>query len=185
VIKPSQCNGCPLIKLSTGFCPDLVPISPKVAIVLKMATKDEVINGVAMSGKAGWFWWKEFIYPAGFKREDVLVANVLRCYPHSGDFPIGAMKKQAVAACRRWDFAIEAFRPTVAITTFNPAKVYQSPQLGKFVRRTMEKAKGFVEAGERPLVLMGEEAREKYAPWLAGQMKKWNGHWWRLDENRS
>jgi uracil-DNA glycosylase family 4 len=176
--KNPGCSGCVFAKSSVGFCPDAVPTSPKLAIVLRMAGKDEVINGQAMSGKAGRWWFSEFFEKVGLRRSDVLIANVLRCFPNSGEFPVGILRKQTITSCRRWDSDLEKFKATHYIVTFSPTALFKAPQQVKLIRRSVELAKQFIDEGKRPILLMGDETREKYAPWLQGQMKKWNRHWW-------
>lgn len=178
--KPAECSSCPYVKASTGFCPDWTPPNPKLAIILRAASKDEVITGQMMSGKGGRFWFWEFFEKAGLKREDVLISKVLRCCPNVGVFPIGAQKKQAVEACKRWDDGLKKFDPNVFLVSFSFFDLMKNPAQAKFIRRVIEKARGFIAEGRRPAILMGEEAREKYAPGLQGAGKKWNGHWWEV-----
>jgi hypothetical protein len=94
------------------------------------------------------------------------------------------MRTGAIACCRQWDTELVEFKPTVVGVTFNPAALLRTPQQTKFLLRSLEKAKKLADAGERPLLLMGEEAREVYAPHLHGSMKKWQGHWERWREKR-
>ena len=178
--KPSSCDGCAYLKGSSGYCADWTPSNPKLAIILRAASKDEVINGEMMSGKAGRYWFYEFFTKAGFDRKDVLISKVLRCNPNIGVFPIGAEKKKAVEACKRYDGPIQQFNPDIFIVSFSPVDLMKSPAQVKFIRRVIEKVKGFIAEGRRPAILFGIEAREKYAPWLAGQMKKFQGHYWEV-----
>lgn len=180
VRKPESCSGCEYLKKSSGYCPDWTPPSPKLAIILRAASKDEVINGEMMSGKAGRFWWFELFQKAGFTKQDVLISKVLRCNPNVGVFPVGVEKKKAVEACRRYDGDLQKFNPDIFIVSFSPVDLMKSPSQIKFIRRVIEKAKEFIATGRRPAILFGIEAREKYAPWLQGQMKKWNGHFWEV-----
>ncbi|HOQ47949.1 MAG TPA: uracil-DNA glycosylase family protein [Bryobacteraceae bacterium] len=175
--KPDECKGCPLMKNSTGFCGDYYPDEPIMAMVLKMPGKDEVINGEPMTGRAGKFWEKEYLHPLGLRRQDVLIANTIRCFPHGGEFPTGKVRKGALAYCRRWD-VLDKFRPDLWIVTFNPAAILRSPQQGKFFTRALEFARDRAREGYRPVILAGEEAKEVYAPWLDGSMKKWERHYW-------
>lgn len=176
--KPEPCLSCPFAKYSTGFCADYFPAEPKLAIVLKMAGKDEVISGSPMTGKAGRFWEYEYLRPLGIERKDVIICNVIRCYPNGGVFPTGKMKESAIVACEHWNHLIEMFQPNLWIVTFNPASVMRTPQQGKLLKRAFELMWQKVAEGYKPVVLAGEEARELYAPWLKGQMKKWQRtHW--------
>jgi uracil-DNA glycosylase len=54
--KPSECDKCPFKKGSTGFVKDFCPRDPKIAVMLKMPGREELVNGSPMSGKAGRYW---------------------------------------------------------------------------------------------------------------------------------
>jgi uracil-DNA glycosylase len=174
--KPELCKACPFAKSSTGFCGDFAPANPRIAVVLKMPGKEDLIWG-PMSGKAGRYWFREFMEPCGLTRETILFSSVIRCFPNGGEFPIGAQRKAAIASCREWDGKLKLFAPNVFGVSVNPAILLRNPQQTKFLRRAMQRAVEYADAGYRPCVLLGEEARDKYAPWLQGQMKRWQGHW--------
>jgi hypothetical protein len=177
--KPPQCAACPFVKHSTGFCPDYVPSSPKLAIVLKMPGKSEVVTGVPMSGGAGHYWWKDFMWPAGFQKEDVLLANVIRCYPNGNEYPTGKLRVLATNTCAvNWDDPLKTFDPNIIGVSINPASLMRNPQQTVFLKKAIRRAKEYSDAGYRPLLLLGEEAKAKFAPWLEGGMKQWQGHWW-------
>lgn len=178
--KPSAClTSCPFAKASTGFCPDFIPASPKIAVVLKMPGKSEVVTGVPMSGGGGYFWWKDFVWPVGLQKEDVALFNVIRCYPNGNEFPIGKLRGQAINTCAGlWDAPLKAFDPNVFGISINPTTLFRNPQQTKFLKRALLRAKEYSDAGYRPLLLLGEEAKSKFAPWLDGGMKQFQGHWW-------
>jgi len=174
--KPPYCKDCLFVKLSTGFVPDFVGEDPKMAVVLKMPGRDEIISGEPMTGKAGWYWDTNFLEPLGIKRENLIIGNTIRCFPNGGSYPTGKNKTGAWKACEHWCAAILKFQPQVIGVTFNPAALLRNPQQEKMLRRSMEKAWGYALAGERPLLLMGEEAKDLYASNLTGMIKHWQGH---------
>ncbi len=174
--KPPECSKCPFAKRSTGFVQDLCPSKPLFAILLKMPGKDEIVQQEPMVGKAGQYFEKEFLRPLGIARRQVMICNTIRCFPNDTDFPIGQMKKDAIATCRQWDTGIREFKPNVVGITFNPAALLRNPQQTRMVRRAVERALEYAKKGKRPLLLMGEEARDTYAPWLDGPQKRWQGH---------
>ncbi len=176
--KPPSCAPCPFYKLSTGFCPDSPAPHPKLALVGRFPGKDDLVSGAPWSGKGGRYWWREFIEPLGLTPGEVLICNVLRCYPNTHEFPIGTMKGKAVEACRQWDGALKAFNPNVWGISFNPGNLMKNPQQVKFLRRAMKRAGEYAREGQRPCLLLGQEAREKFASGLGGQEKWWQGHWW-------
>ena len=175
--KPPQCASCPFAAHSTGFVPDQCPAKPRFAAMLKMPGKEEIVNGVPMSGRAGRYWTHEFLEPLGVEHKDLYLGNVIRCYPNAGEFPVGKERIQAVKVCRQWD-RIAEYKPNVIGVTFNPTTLLRNPQQTKFLRRALTRAKELSDAGYRPLLLMGEEAVEVFAPWLKGTMKKWQGNFW-------
>jgi hypothetical protein len=176
--KPPQCAACPFVKGSTGFCADFVPARPKIAVVLKMPGKQEVVTGTPMSGGAGHYWWKEFMWPQGLRKEDVLIANVIRCYPNGNEFPIGKLRVLATQTCAlNWDDDLKKFDPNIFGVSVNPAALLRNPQQTKFLKRAIHRAVELANEGYRPCLLLGEEAKAKFAPWLEGGMKQWQGHW--------
>ena len=176
--KPEYCKTCPFAKHSTGFVRDYVPKDPKLAIVVRMPNKDEIVSGVPFSGRMGWKTFKDYFSPVGLKREDVLISQSIRCSPNTGVFPVGQERKLALESCRHWDEGIVKFNPTIWGTSFNPVMMIAMPSTGKFLKRAVERAVDYIEKGHRPCLLLGEEAREVYGPWLLGSMKKWQGFWW-------
>lgn len=177
--KPLQCSSCPFAKKSTGFCRDLVPAAPKLAVVLGMPEKWDVASGKPLSGGSGYRWWKEFVWPVGLRNEDILVSNVVRCYSNSGDFPTGKDGALAVKQCGEiWGGSLRQFNPNVIGVSVDPTTLYKSPNQAKFLRRALVRAKEFIDEGKRPCLLLGPEAKAKFAPWLNGPMKQWQGHWW-------
>ncbi len=180
--KPPECASCPYAPKSTGFVPDQFPADPRFAVILKMPGKEELVNGVPMSGKAGRYWEREFLEPIGVKKSDLIIANVIRCYPHGGNFPTGKDRIAACRMCRQWDRIEKEFKPNVVGVTFNPAALMRNPQQTKFLRRALERAAEYARQGLRPLLLMGEEAVEVYAPWLQGALKRWQGSFTEIKE---
>ena len=192
--KPPACSACPLVKQSTGFCGDHVPSSDhglvmptraKLAIVLRMPSKADLVREEAMSGPAAYHFWKDFIWARGWQKEDVLIANVIRCYPNTGEYPIGKLRVQATAKCAElWDASLTTFAPNVWGISISPTMLYATPNQAKFLHRAFDRARDYIRAGKRPCLLLGPEAMGKFAPWLQGSMKQWQGHWWEEEEKR-
>lgn len=187
--KPVTCGLCPFKYSSTGFVPDYDESLVQLALptlfscVLRMPNKDDIVSGLPMSGRGGKYWEKEFLLPLGIRREQIIITNVIRCYPKSGEFPVGVDRKRAVEYCRRYDQALQRYRPNIWGITIHPGVLLKAPNMADFLRRALKRAKEFAEAGYRPCLLMGEEAKETFAPWLDGSMKKWQGHWYEGDRN--
>jgi hypothetical protein len=80
--------------------------------------------------------------------------------------------------CSHWDSPDLEKNKVIGITfDILDYKFRSAPQQTVFVRRAFTRAKMFAAEGLAPILLLGEEAREKFMPWLSGPMKKWQGHW--------
>lgn len=182
--KPNPCALCPLRSQTTGFCADWIK-TPRIAVVFRTPGKDDVASGVPLSGRMGWHIWKDFFEPFGLEKNDVLISTVLRCYPNGGDYPTGKPRVLGTVFCGdNWDQALKNWNPDVWGFAPDPAKLYATPAQEKFVKRAVGRAVELAGEGRRPCLLFGEEARAKFAPWLEGSVKQWQGHTWEgtLDE---
>jgi hypothetical protein len=181
--KPERCTGCCFSKCSTGFAHDWVSIGPpKLMVVMKMPAREEVVSGKAGTGGAAYYFWKDFILPTGLRKDQVTICNVLRCV---ADFPIGKMRREAIEACRRWDDPIREWKPDVMGISFSPSGLLKVPQQSRFLHRAIERAAEFASKGVKPLLLLGDEAREKFLPHLSGGLKTWQGSWVDYEDYRS
>jgi uracil-DNA glycosylase len=179
MIKPTKCQGCPFIKCGTGFAHDWVSIGPpKIMVVMKMPAREEVVSGKAGTGGAAYYFWKDFIFPMGLRKDQVTICNVLRCV---GEFPIGKMRREAIEACRRWDDPIREWKPDVMGISFSPSGLLKTPQQTRFLKKSIERAVDFASNGQKPLLLLGDEAREKFLPHLSGGLKTWQGSWFNYE----
>lgn len=173
--KPEGCSGCVFSKHSTGFARDWVALgTPKIMVVMKMPSQDAVVKGQMGSDHASYYFWKDFILPMGLKKEQVSIVNVLRCY---APFPIGKMRKEAIESCKRWDDPIRQWKPDVIGISFSPSGLLKVPQQTRFLQRSIERAVEFTTQKLRPLLLLGDEAKEKFLPHLSGGLKTWQGSW--------
>src|SRR5690606_32887139 len=109
-------------------------VKPKLALISRFPYKDDLVNGQPLTSKQGRYFEREFLWSLGLKREDVVISNVLRCYPDKGAYPTGKVKEQAVWFCRRYDSALIEFNPNVWVVTIHPTALMQAPNLDKFLR---------------------------------------------------
>lgn len=180
--------------MGAGFVPDWVPKAPKVAILLAKPESDDVVNFEAGTGPRGRFLINVLLSEAGLTRDDVIIANVLRC--SSWGYPTGADAKRAESACRNFDTytgangkivklpeSLEAWSPNVFIPTFDVGKTLEIGAFYALALEDIRKAIRFSNSGYRPLLLFGSEPTFFLAPWLEGKggIRNWRGHWWEGD----
>lgn len=194
--RPKGCDLCPLSKLGTGFVPDEVPENPLVAFLLDYPSADDVLENRPWGGKAGkYFLWS--LLPYGRTRQDVLLANTLRCKPRhvydgrNNDYPTGSVRRGAEITCRQYDKvsltkgtltkerSLETFDPNLFVVTFHPREIRLTPPLHRLIRADIKKAFKFAAEGYRPCVLFGINATQLVAPWIESGFKNWRGHFWK------
>ena len=117
--KQSGCKGCPLEVIGKGFVCPSVPDWNKIRMVVQGEAPgaNEVIEGKAFIGKAGWWLENNILGPAGLIREEVYFDNTLRCMPPKNKggeyYPVGADKTKAELHCRKYDKAIPTGVPVL------------------------------------------------------------------------
>ena len=183
--KPQTCSGCAFASQGISFVPDCA-FGPKpiIALWLEAPGAGEVADtqgsmgyGRPLVGPTGRFFDWQVLSKVGLKREHLLIGNTLRCRPPRNEYPTGKTRHAAEEFCRQYDQRIREFNPTILYLTYHPSVCFRSPQLVKFVRATMKKAKrtALLE-GERPLVLMGDKAFQLWLSHLKGGLRRWQGH---------
>lgn len=73
--------------------------------------------------------------------------------------------------------------PSVILLTFDPADVHINPSYHRQILRDFERAMMLVSHGFRPLVLMGKEPAELFAPHIVGNggLKGWRGDYYEIN----
>lgn len=180
--KPQTCRHCPAYKRHQGFCPDWVPAEPRIWLLAEAPGKSEVEfsgrdgYGVPLIGAAGRLL--DELLPEGVRRSDLAISNILRCRPPGNVYPDGAVRRDAESECRQYD-TLQAWAPTVKGLTWHPSAVFRTPQIKPFIRRALADAWSLALEGERPLLCLGLVAGAQQFPWLSGELKRWQGGWWR------
>ena len=192
--KPTYCvHNCVYASVGSGFCPDYYPSNPRIAVFLEAPGETEILERSPLMGKAGKLWIHKLIEKLGYHREDVLIANTLRCNPPKNFYPTGNLRLKAEQACRYWDRyhgedgspvprGIASFNPTICVLSYHPAAILRTPALYKPTLRAVELAFKFASRGERPVVAMGDVPMSLLAPWAVGKggLKVWNRSYFRL-----
>lgn len=192
------CSFCPYNGLGQGFAPDWVPTNPKLAFLAEAAGETEMIERGPLLGATGRMFFHNMLHPAGLTRNDVLLANVLRCHPPENEYPIGQMRKDAERMCRKHDNlhqigrddthvytgegGINSFDPNYFLITVHPSFVIRTWSMLRVAKADIGKALRLSSVeGRRVLVLMGEKPMSLVHPDLDGGVIKWRGHHGPLD----
>lgn len=190
--RPVGCKTCPYGSTGSGFVPTWCPPKPRVAFLAEAAGSTEIGDKQPLTGGTGRFFMY-LVERLGYTRADCLLANVLGCMPLSLKYPIGQLRKDAESYCRRYDglhgIGLEpggllSFNADCFIISIHPAAVLRSNQMTPLLQHdvagefggTIAKAFRLAAAGRRPLVLLGDKAKDLVAPEFAEGVTKWVGH---------
>ena len=180
MLKPKECTGCPLEKSGTGFvCDKVAKDKPLFAVMFKHPGKMELVDNVPIAGHSLRSFQHLVLMPLKLNVEDLLLCNVLRCFPPDGKIPPGSEKLKAVLHCRRHGKELRAFGPTHTLITYEPFDLFKNPNIEKFLLGAFKIAKDMAEKGNRVLVLCGEFSKSVYHPNLYGGMKRWQRSFWK------
>src|SRR5579871_3100055 len=198
--KPVECDTCLFNPYSYGFVPDFVGSNAKIAIMFSYHEKDDANEREAMASDMGKFILRTYVYPAGIKKDELLITYLLRCVPKwnsklkKPNYPTGRTRDNAEVSCRVFDNShgeegklvsggLRKFNPNICFITFNPREVFRVPAYHRQLQVDFKKALELSKQGMRPLVLCGNEPGELFAPWIKGKgsAKAWRGHFWEMD----
>lgn len=185
--KPGGCGTCEYASTGNGFCPDWVPVGARVAFLGEAPAETEILEHEPFTGGTGKILTKA-IERLGYRRSDASFHNCLRCrVPNSTKYPMGRMARVAERACRQYDSVggqtklppgLLDFRPDMFIVCIHPAACLRSWNLLRPIQEVIGKGFRFAEAGKRPLVLLGDHAKELVLRGrLEGGVTRWHGHW--------
>lgn len=194
--KPSSCASCLYQKTGAGFCPDQYKTGARLAVILAAPSSDDITEQRPLAGKAGYFIFKNFLEPNGFKMDEIIASHMIRCKPPfdrskiGPAYPDASIKRRVEGMCRQYDTVhgkdgklvsggIATFKPNLFVLTFDPADVHNTSAYYRQIFEDVRKAAHFVGLGYRVCVLFGKEACEAHAPFIKdnGGLKAWRGHW--------
>ena len=197
LVKPAQCVACPLRTVGSGFVPDSVGLTPRVAIMLPTPTDDDLLENAPLSGGMGYYVFKNYLHTAGFRKDDLLLLHIIRCKPPWSarkrrlDYPTGVVRDKAETVCRSYDDqhgfqgglqpgGLVKFNPDMFVLSLNPREAIRIPVYTRQIQRLFQRVYTFVQLGWRPLILCGNEPAELFAPFIKGQggVKAWHMHFW-------
>lgn len=100
LIRPSECNGCPLHEVSSGFMEPSLSSNPVgVSLVGEALGEDEAKIGYPFVGRAG-FRLTRLLEWAGFDRNQFDIFNVAWCRPPDNKLENTIYEQPAIAHCR-------------------------------------------------------------------------------------
>lgn len=135
------CQECELSKNRTRVVPGEGRADADILFIGEAPGFYEDQQGRPFVGPAGHFL-DELLRSIGLRREDVYIANVLKCRPVANRDPLPT----EMAACRRWlDCQIELIRPKIIVTLgrYSLARFFPGDSIGK-VRGTARKKDGVI-----------------------------------------
>ena len=125
----SVCTDCPLSKGRTKAVPGEGPADAEIMFIGEGPGFHEDQQGRPFVGPAGQFL-DQLIMSAGLKREEVFIANVVKCRPPNNRDPLPG----EIAACRKHlDKQIELINPKVVVTLgrYSMARFLPNQTIGK------------------------------------------------------
>ena len=111
----------------------------------------------------------------GFKKEDVLLTHLIRCYfpiPDKRGIP-AKENKHGIEMCRQYDAALKKWNPNAVIYTYD---LESRPPFTVVNELALQKAKNLVDMGMRPIVSFGTECLSFLNPQLQGGLNTWALH---------
>jgi len=125
----SVCTDCPLSKGRTKAVPGEGPADAEIMFIGEGPGFHEDRQGRPFVGPAGQFL-DQLIMSVGLKREEVFIANVVKCRPPNNRDPLPG----EIAACRKHlDKQIELINPKVVVTLgrYSMARFLPNQTIGK------------------------------------------------------
>lgn len=125
----AECTACALAKSRLKTVPGEGPADARVMLIGEAPGYHENQQGRPFVGPAGKFL-EELLAAAGLRREDVFIANVVKCRPPGNRDP----QPDEIAACSRFlDAQIALIKPRVIVTLgrYSMAKFFPGETIGK------------------------------------------------------
>lgn len=116
----ANCKRCSLWKTRNNPVPGEGTVSTKVMFIGEAPGYNEDIQGKPFVGRAGKLF-DELLRSQNFKRDDIFVANILKCRPPKNRKPLS----EEIKACTTYlDKQIAIIKPSVIVTLGNFATLY-------------------------------------------------------------
>lgn len=132
--------------------------------------------------------WENYLLKSiGLSRDEVAIANTIRCRPPQNKYPTGELGRAAFTHCRHYDSdVIHRFNPELCVVSLHPAVILRDPSTYRLVENAMQKALRLATTTcKKVAVLMGEKALKLFAPWMASRwgVRRICGHFFTLDRS--
>jgi uracil-DNA glycosylase len=125
----SNCQDCELAKHRTRVVPGEGPENADILFIGEAPGWHEDQQGRPFVGPAGQFL-NQLLASINLKREQVYIANVIKCRPPSNRDPLPG----EIDACKKWlDLQIELIKPRIIITLgrYSMARYFPNESIGK------------------------------------------------------
>lgn len=135
------CQDCALAKNRTQVVPGEGPQNAQILFIGEAPGWHEDKQGRPFVGPAGKFL-DELLSIIGLKRDDVYIANVIKCRPPNNRDPL----PPEIDACKRWlDWQIELIKPKIIVTLgrYSMARYFPGQYIGK-IHGTFKKQDGVI-----------------------------------------
>ena len=110
--RVAVCTDCPLSKTRTLTVPGEGPHNAKIVFIGEGPGYHEDLSGRPFVGQAGRLL-EQLLSSVGLKREEVFIANIVKCRPPSNRDPMPG----EIAACRKYlDKQLELINPKLVVT---------------------------------------------------------------------
>lgn len=127
--KIAQCRNCELAKYRTKVVPGEGPEDAEIVFIGEAPGWHEDQQGRPFVGPAGQFL-DQLLASIGLRREQVYIANVIKCRPPQNRDPLPA----EIESCRPWlDRQIEIIHPKMIVTLgrYSLARYFPNETIGK------------------------------------------------------
>jgi uracil-DNA glycosylase len=124
-----HCQDCELARTRTRVVPGEGPADPSILFIGEAPGFHEDQQGRPFVGPAGQFL-EQLLGSIGLKRNQVYIANVIKCRPPSNRDPLPG----EIQSCQKWlDQQIESLKPKVIVTLgrFSMARYFPNETIGK------------------------------------------------------
>ena len=161
-----------------------------MALLLEGPGENEILQRSPLVDRTGQFVFHSLLRPLGLTRDDVIIANTIRCRKEENEYPEGTIRARAERCCRQYDWyhgddkgqlvsaGLADWDPSLFVVTLHPAAIFRENAYFFLVRKDFEKAFRYTSLGYRVCILCGDKAASMIYPVIEGSggVTFWRGH---------